>query len=177
MLSYGEVRLWPLERPDLVQNYQWANDRELIELAGMTPKPKTGPELERWYESVLGAADLQIFSIKLADHTYVGNIELRTIDQRSGKAEVGVIVGSRDHWGRGLGRQAIEAVAAYAFRELRLHRLYARVLSLNPRALKVFERCGFRAEGIEREAHFSGGRYADIHILGLLASEWGAEGL
>ncbi len=172
MLRHGDIRLWPLERADLVQNYQWANERELIELAGMIPKPKGAAELERWYETILAAQDIEIFSIKLTDGSYIGNIELRAIDHRSGRAEVGVVIGDRQFWGRGLGRQAIEAMVRYGFQELRLHRLYARILESNPRAKLVFERCGFVHEGTERQAHFSNGKHWNIEILGLIKSEW-----
>lgn len=172
MIEGTRVRLWPLERHDLLKNYQWANDRELIRLAGIHPLPKSVWEIERWYEGVAANPEVRMFSIKTPEGDYLGNIELRDLDLRSGRAEVGILIGERSSWGRGFGTDAVAALCRFAFTELRLHRLYAHVLETNPRARRTFEKCGFREEGVEREAHFSEGRFLSVHLLGLLDREW-----
>lgn len=174
MIEGDRIRLWPLERHDLLKNYQWANDRELIRLAGMNPLPKSVFEIERWFEGVAANPEVRMFSIKTPEGEYLGNIELRDLDLRCGRAEVGILLGERGWWGRGCGTDAIRALCVFAFRELRMHRLYARVLTTNPRALRAFEKCGFRPEGVEREAHYQDGRFLDVHLLGLLEPEWSA---
>lgn len=172
MISEGDIRLWPLEQADLMSNYQWANDRELIRLAGMHPTPKSAREIERWYESVVGNQEVEVFAMKTADHDYFGNIELRSIDHRCGRAEVGVLIGDRGYWQKGYGSRAVRALCRFAFEELRFHRLYAKVLEYNPRAQRVFKKCGFKEEGIERQAHYAQGRFWDVVMLGLLSTEF-----
>ncbi|MEW6280937.1 MAG: hypothetical protein AB1758_20145, partial [Candidatus Eremiobacterota bacterium] len=76
MLEGKLIRLWALERHDLLKNYQWANDRELIRLAGMNPLPKSVWEVERWYESASTSATTQVFAIKTPEGDYLGNIDL-----------------------------------------------------------------------------------------------------
>lgn len=172
MIQGDLIRLWPLERHDLLKNYQWANDRELARFAGMNPSPRSVLEIERWFEGVANNPEIRIFSIKTAEGDYLGNIELRELDLRCGCAEIGILLGERAWWGRGCGTEALRLLLAFAFQDLRLHRLSARVLESNPRALHCFEKCGFLREGIEREAHYQDGRFWDVHLLGLLASEW-----
>ena len=172
MLFQDEVRLWALERHDLLQNYQWANDPELIQLVGMTPVPRSAASIDVWYEGIAAKADVQIFAIKTEQNQYIGNVELNAMEPRVGRAEVGIMIGSSEHRGQGYGSKALLAVCRYAFEELRLNRLYARVLEFNKPARALFEKAGFVFEGTERESHFSGGRYWDVHLLSLLAREY-----
>ncbi|HXE72424.1 MAG TPA: GNAT family protein [Candidatus Nitrosotenuis sp.] len=177
MIPGNLIRLWPLERHDLLKNYQWANDRQLIRLAGMSPLPKSVWEIERWYESVAQNPEVQVYSIKTAEGDYIGNIELLHLDSRSGHAEIGLLIGERGYWGKGYGSDAVDTLCRFAFQELRLHRLYARVLEYNERARRTFEKLGFRLEGTERETYYHQGRYWDASVLGLLDREYrGLEG-
>ncbi|MEW6284212.1 MAG: GNAT family protein, partial [Candidatus Eremiobacterota bacterium] len=66
---------------------------------------------------------------------------------------------------------AVQTLCRFAFEELRLHRLVARVLEHNDRARHLFEKVGFRQEGLERESHFAGGRYWNVTVLSLLDRE------
>lgn len=171
MIAGKNVRLWPLERHDLIQNYKWANNRELVRLAGMQPLPKSAGELERWYETTVGAADTRIFAIKTPDGEYLGNLELRDLDYRCGRAEVGILIGDGENQNKGYGSDALQALCRFSFRELRLHRLYARVLETNARAQRLFKKVGFKEEGVERQAHYARGRHWDILMFGLLRAE------
>lgn len=172
MVAEGTVCLWALERHDLLQNYQWANDPELIRYAGLDPVPKSAAGIEQWLDHVSSQSDLQVLSIKTEDGDYLGNIELTAIDRRSRKAEIGLMLGVKDSWGKGFARDALKGMCRYGFQELGLHRIYARVLQFNQRAHKLFERNGFRDEGVEREGYFAAGRFWDVHVYAVLAREF-----
>lgn len=171
MIQGKLVRLWAVERHDLLKNYQWANDRELIRLAGMNPLPKSIWEIERWYENSTTSPNTTVFAIKSLDGEYLGNIELSDMEVRVGRAEVGIIIGEQSSWGRGIGTDAVHTLCKFAFEELRLHRLEARVLDHNERAQRIFTKVGFKAEGVERQSHYSEGKWWDVKLLGLLSHE------
>lgn len=175
MLSTPRLHLWSLERHDLMKNYGWANQRNLIRLTGMPPFPKTAAELERWFDTLAGRSDLRIFAIKTKEGEYMGNVELRDIEPTAGRAEMGIFLAAPEARGHGYGREALRGVIDFAFRDLRMHRLSARILEHNAPARKAFESCGFQAEGVEREAHWDRGQFWNICCYGLLASEWNAE--
>jgi RimJ/RimL family protein N-acetyltransferase len=162
MLSTSRLHLWSLERHDLLKNYHWANQRQLIRWTGMHPFPRAAAELDRWFEGLLGRNDLKIFAIKSKEGDYWGNIELRDIDWIAGRAEVGIFLAEPEARGLGLGREAIEAISRFAFEDLRLHRLYAKILETNIPAQKAFESCSFQLEGRERQAYFDQGRHWDV---------------
>jgi RimJ/RimL family protein N-acetyltransferase len=172
MIQGKTINLWALERSDLINNYVWCNDPELIFLTGMSPYPKSSWEFEKWFDSVLNNPGAKVYAIKTREGQHIGNIELSGIDTRCGKGEIGLVIGEKDFLNRGCGREAIRLMLGFAFREMGLHRVSATVFSHNERALACFRKCGFLEEGRQREAHYSRGKYWDIVQLGILRDEF-----
>ena len=73
----------------------------------------------------------------------------------------------QDDWGRGYGREMIVLALRYAFNELNLHRV-AHDERFNERALKLYEKLGFRHEGRGREHLLLDGERWDIVYMGML---------
>ena len=83
---------------------------------------------------------------------HVGNIKLAPIDSRHGLAEVGILIGDRSAWGRGIASGAIAALARIAHDQLALRKLTAGCYASNIGSKKAFQRAGFEIEG-ERRNH------------------------
>jgi RimJ/RimL family protein N-acetyltransferase len=101
----------------------------------------------------------------------VGVINLFNINRDDHNAEVGYWLGKR-HWGRGLATEALGLVLRFAFREMKLHRVYAVTHSTNSPSISLLERYGFTREARWREGSFLGRRWADVYAYGLLTREW-----
>jgi [ribosomal protein S5]-alanine N-acetyltransferase len=109
---------------------------------------------------------LGIRSIELDRH--VGNIKLGPIDPHHGFAEIGIMIGDRSAWGRGIACAAIERIADIARDELRLRKLSAGCYASNVGSARAFQKAGFTVEG-RRSAHYLlGGCAEDAVILGRL---------
>ncbi len=89
----------------------------------------------------------------------------------SRRGELGYWLG-REFQGKGLITRACRAMIAYAFRELKLHRVEIHCASRNHRSRAVPERLGFRQEAVLREACWTARGLDDLVIYGLLAREW-----
>lgn len=81
------------------------------------------------------------------------------------------MLGSKSHWGKGIGRAVTKCVIEWAFSELNLNRMSLSVLSNNTRAVNLYKSLGFKEEGRLREAQFKNGRYVDVILMSILASE------
>jgi RimJ/RimL family protein N-acetyltransferase len=81
-------------------------------------------------------------------------------------------LGDRDYWGQGYGTDALRVTLRFAFEELDLHRVTLNVFGNNVRAMRAYERVGFRHEGRLREAMLRDGGRIDILQMGILHSEW-----
>jgi len=165
------VSLRALGAGDLERTLEWVNDSEVTKYTG-TLFPISASEHQQWYQELLKDRTRRMFALVTSDGKHIGNIGLREIDWVARNAEVLVYIGEGEFRGKGYGTEAIAALADFVFQRLNLHKLYARVFSYNDRAMKSFERCGFRSEGLLREHVFRDGRYHEVVILGLLQKEW-----
>jgi RimJ/RimL family protein N-acetyltransferase len=73
---------------------------------------------------------------------------------------------------RGLGTEATRMIVGYGFDRLGLHRIELQVFSFNQRARRVYEKVGFVAEGVLRDAPCSDGQWIDASVMSILAPEW-----
>lgn len=172
MINGENIRLWAIERDDLINNYVWANDPEIISSSGLPPYPMSFFEIEKWYENILINPLIRVFAIKLKTSEYIGNIELTQIDMRNRKAEVGLIIGDRNFRGHGYGQEALKLLTSFVFNELGFERLQTSVLEDNEISVKMFQGMGFVKEGISRNSFFTGGCYKNIINMSLLREEF-----
>jgi RimJ/RimL family protein N-acetyltransferase len=103
----------------------------------------------------------------------LGVIGLRHIDTQLGTAQIGTWV-RRASWGTGVNREAKALVFDFAFGPLGLHRVEARIATVNERSRRAFERLGATREGTLRESFRKGGVVLDQELYAILASEWTA---
>jgi RimJ/RimL family protein N-acetyltransferase len=102
----------------------------------------------------------------------IGFIWLGAIDWNHGNGWVGIGLGERDYWGRGYGTDAMRVILCYAFTELNLHRVSLDVFSYNPRAIRSYEKAGFRYEGRIRNLISREGQRMDDVWMGILRDDW-----
>jgi ribosomal-protein-alanine N-acetyltransferase len=95
---------------------------------------------------------------------------LSLVRKAHGQAEIGYALG-RAHRGQGYAIEAAQALLAYAFTALGLHRVQATTRPANRGSWQVMERLGMRREGWLREAAYSDGVWEDTLIYGILAGE------
>jgi RimJ/RimL family protein N-acetyltransferase len=91
-------------------------------------------------------------------------------DQHCASYTVGLFVAALR--GRGLCREATRLVLAWGFDVLGLHRIQLEVLATNHRAIRCYVACGFRQEGVRREAQLYPDGWKDFIMMGLLQSEY-----
>src|SRR5690349_15688264 len=127
------ISLVPLDRRHLAHTRAWVNDPEIMRLLNRADYVSE-EEHEEWFKRIKGKIDSAYFAIETDDHKHVGNIWLWEIDQRQRRAEVRIVIGDKSQFGKGLGTEAIRLISDYAFSQLKLHKVYAYVLSINPRA-------------------------------------------
>jgi len=77
--------------------------------------------------------------------------------------------------GQGLGQQITRLVVSWGFGELGAHRIQLEVLAGNARAIHCYLACGFRQEGIRREALLYPDGWQDLILMGMLQSEYASQ--
>ena len=101
----------------------------------------------------------------------IGSAGLRVnAGQHRATYTVGLFVAARR--GQGLGREITRLVVAWGFGNLGLHRIELEALAFNTRAIRCYLACGFRQEGVRREAELYPDGWQDLISMGLLQSEY-----
>ncbi|MCG8477648.1 MAG: GNAT family N-acetyltransferase [Spirochaetales bacterium] len=106
------------------------------------------------------------------DESYIGQIDIRTQDDPSRQASLGLIVPDLANRGRGYGREAIGLILTFAFDTLNLHKVWLHVLARNEGAIGLYRSLGFVTDGVLREDVYRDGVYLDAMIMSILAREW-----
>lgn len=101
----------------------------------------------------------------------VGGIDLRDINHRNGTALLGVSVYSPEHWGSGYGSEAVRLMVEYGVFFLNLHNIMLNVFSYNTRAIRAYEKAGFREIGRRRGAVRLGHERFDDVLMDITADE------
>jgi diamine N-acetyltransferase len=168
-----KVALGPLRR-DLMPLYQkWFNDFGVTRTMTHGCRPMTWEAEEAWYERACRSEDPIYFVVyERVTMRPIGGVNLHRIDPRHRVAELGIYIGEKECWGKGYGTEATALILDYGFNGLGLHNIMLRVFSHNPRAIRAYEKAGFRVIGRRREAHRQGSEVHDDIYMDCLATEF-----
>jgi RimJ/RimL family protein N-acetyltransferase len=151
----------------------WINDPEVHKYLATGHTPLTKEDERRYYESHVSSTETRNFEIHVAeDGRYIGNVGLKGIHPVHRHAELGIVVGRKEDWGKGFAFDAIVTCLRYGFDTLGLHTVMLRAHEEHERALRLYRRIGFVDVGRERETVFQDGRYADWVVLDMIDREF-----
>ncbi len=166
------VYLRPLEIDDADNFVTWLNDEEVNKYLIRT-MPLNKIREREFLEGLYKDNKEVILGIALkANDELIGVIGLHKISLAFHNAEMGIIIGDKSRWSKGYGTEAVGLIVKYGFDQLNLHRIYLTVLDFNLRAIRVYEKSGFKMEGTFREHVYRHGKYCDVLLMGILKDEW-----
>jgi [ribosomal protein S5]-alanine N-acetyltransferase len=149
--------------------YKWMNDSDVTKHLESRFYPNSKESLLDFVTGKLRDKNNIFLAVIIKDgERHIGNIKLGPIDWIHRLADVALLIGAKDFWGRGYGTEAIGLIVNFAFRELNLHKLTAGHYSANVGSGKAFTKNGFVVEGVRRKHRFFDGDYVDTVLLGLL---------
>lgn len=106
------------------------------------------------------------------DDAVIGLANLDGINYVNGNTEIGIAITDETRRGAGFAKEGLTLLINHCFDELRLHRVFCRVMADNEASLRLFEKLGFTQEGRQREQVRREGKFVDMLFFGLLEDEW-----
>jgi RimJ/RimL family protein N-acetyltransferase len=175
---YGErIVLREYRQEDYAAIRAWVNDRETVRyLSSRYWMPQSAADTADMLDHVTHAGPNGAFFV-IADREsgdYLGQIDLTSVNWKLRLADMAIVLGREAERGKGLGGEAIALLLEYAFTTLGLNRVELEVAADNLRAVRCYERAGFRPEGVKREAFMVDGEYVDLAVMGVLRADWRA---
>lgn len=121
----------------------------------------------QWFEKVKDVKS-RIDAVITYDNIPVGLIGLLNIDDTNKKAEFYICIGEESAKGCGIAKKASMLLLDYAFNELYLNKVYLYTEQENVPAQKLFEKLGFKKEGLFEHDLIYNGRFVNRYAYSLL---------
>ncbi len=176
-LFRGELVRLTVEDPDVYakSEVRWQRDSEFVRMADSDPiLLSSEKKIKEWSEKRFenSKPERHQFTVRtLAEDKLIGFFGLY-VELIHSEAWVGIGIGERDFWSKGYGTDMMNICLRYAFLELGVQRVSLGLHEYNPRALRSYEKAGFRLEGRTRKDVLREGRRSDTLWMGILREEW-----
>ena len=176
MLHGETTRLRAIEPGDAERAYRWVNDREVTEYLSLRYPMSMQAERD-WAEAASKPNSYSNvgFAIEIAaTGEHIGTCGLHEGGPIRRTAELGVMIGAKEHWGRGYGFDPLRTLIAFGFRDMNLRRIHLDVFAPHTRAIALYERLGFEHEGRFPASHRGRGEYLDMLRMGIARARFDA---
>lgn len=174
LLVGKKVKLTSFKEEYLPTFESWYNDAGFLRLYDVISAfPKSEDELREMILDTRRSSDKYIFAIQTKQtDKFVGVTGFENILWNNGTAVVYIGIGDNSFRGQGIGKEALALTLEFGFQELNLHRIQLTVLSYNKPAIALYEKLGFKKEGVYREFIHRDGKRHDMYLYGILRNEW-----
>ena len=178
MLTGEKVRLREYRKEDIEQVLRFVNEPAFRRLVNpRIPYPWTLEDEQKWFEKNSAAHDTYSFAIEtLAESKYIGGCGVNEVDWKNSVAVAGIFIGDGGYRGKGYGTDAMRVLIRFVFDQMNMNKIKLHVFSINEQAIRCYEKCGFKVEGVLRQEIFRDGAYCDDIVMGLLREEYRARG-
>ena len=165
--------LAPMRIEDAEKYAVWANDQEVSEYLNFASS------------SISLEAERIILDRISKEHNYaivdsetdelIGSMGLMSINHINRTAELGIFIGNKAYWSKGYGTEAMCLLINYAYQKLNLHNIILNVYSYNERAIKAYEKVGFKKIGARRGALIRNRKMHDIILMDIIPEDFYAK--
>ncbi len=164
-----------IEKSDLEDYFTLVQkNRERLErfFAGTVSRTSNKEETRIFLKEIeVGIENKIYFAYVIIDtqsESMVGFIDLKNIDWRIPKSEVGFFI-DRDYAGKGITSKALDVLCEYCFTHHGFKKLFLRTHESNLPSRRVAEKCGFEIEGkLRSDYRTSSGELVDVLYYGKL---------
>jgi RimJ/RimL family protein N-acetyltransferase len=174
LLRGNKVYLRSLEEDDVEFLYHFSNnDTEMRRLTG-TQNAFTKAQIEGYIQRQSQDDSRACFGVvRQEDNQLLGEVVINDINRNSRSANFRIALAD-EYTGHGYGTEAILLILDYGFGMLNLHRIELNVFTINERAAYVYEKVGFKREGVKRHDEYYNHQYYDSIIMSILEDEYRA---
>lgn len=166
-----------LEEEDAEEYFKWFDDEEVCQGNSHHRFPETRESVKEYVRNTRGNRSLLVLAmIELESKDHIGNISLQSINFMDRNAELAIICGKKEYWGKGYALEAVKKLVWHGFTALNLHRIYLGTMDHNLRMQGLAISAGFREEGRRIDAVYKGGKYHDIIEYGIINGQETEEG-
>lgn len=147
-------------------------DEEMFYYTGGSTHYPSKEEIEKFIEKSSKDEKRKHFLICNKENNILGEVVLMDIDEEYRSCIFRIALFNKENFNKGIGYKATKETLKFAFKNLNLHRVELEVYDYNPRAKAMYEKCGFKEEGIKRDALYINNEFHDVYIMAILSNEF-----
>ena len=166
-----KIYLSPRNTNEIEKFTEWLNDFDTTDYIGRSANIMTLDAEKKYFEENINK-NYNFFIVTLNNDKLIGTVGLEKYDSINRTATLGIFIGEKEYRSQGYGTEAIKLVLDYGFNYLNLNNINLDLMSFNDRALKCYQKCGFKEYGRRRKCKFINGKYYDLIEMDILAEEF-----
>ncbi|HWQ04363.1 MAG TPA: GNAT family protein [Longilinea sp.] len=173
-LFYGtRIRLAAFHPEDAEIAAHWTEDGEYQrQMDTDFARPSTPAEQAEMLTSRRSSNSVNFALRTLDGDRLIGFVAIHSIEWNNQCGTLSMGIGEAEFRGKGYGSEALNLILNYAFNELNLYRVGLDVIGTNERAIRAYQKAGFREEGCLRASVFRDGQRQDRILMSVLRDEW-----
>ena len=173
MIKGQRVILRAYEKDDDISSIQRMINEEdvLLNLRPDAPMPFSFTDEKKFVEGQSSFNKDYNFVIANMENAYIGGCGLMDISWINSVGTVGIWLRKSDH-NKGLGTEALSLLIQFIFDHLNLRKIKLHVFGFNKRAIKCYEKVGFKVEAVLKEEIYRHGKYWDDYTMSIFKSEY-----
>lgn len=164
--------LSPIDVDDAAIYAEWLSDPEVSVNLTLTSQIITRFGERELLEKLARSNELFAIVARSEPDRLIGNCGLHQMNHIDRIAECGIFIGDKEFWNRGFGGEALGLLLDFGFHVLNLENIKLNVFEYNTRAIRCYEKLGFRHIGRRRKARRVGGSTYDVLYMDILAEEF-----
>lgn len=164
-------KLRELRKEDMLKINEQRNDSELINHLGAPFRYINLGVDYKWYDNYMQKRDTTIRCaiVETTDEDNIlGLVSLTDIYFINQSAVFHIMIGDRENRGKGIGYFATTEILNHAFNNMNLNRIELGVLESNTRALKLYEKIGFKHEEVKGQSIYKNDKYVNMIMMAIL---------
>ena len=155
------VELHPLKLGDIDYIMTWVNDPDVVKNF-KNFKGFTKHEESKLLKKIIKSKNDKAFSVfRRSDGTYLGQCAINQISWANKLGRFAIFI-TKENWGKGYAEEAIRILINFAFRKLKLHKIWGVCWATNKKAWHIYKKIGFKKEGVLKDEYFWHGHYHDL---------------
>lgn len=158
---------------DIENKIRWINDADNNQYLHYDLPLEYNKTLS-WYEKIKDN-EARYDAIIEYNNVPVGVIGLINIDEKNKKAEYYITLGEKEYKGKGIATIATKQIIDYGFNNYNIEKIWLCVDDKNTIAKKLYEKVGFKLEGILKKDIYFKGEMIDRCMYGICKEDWSSE--
>jgi RimJ/RimL family protein N-acetyltransferase len=161
VMESARLRLRPFSLEDIQVNYvAWLNDPEIVRFSNQRFLKHTASSCRHSLDSFTNTANRFLAIEDKFTQELLGTLTMY-INLHHQTADVGILIGNKNHWGKGVGYEAF-SLAVETLMKAHMRKITAGTMATNVGMVKVMKKCGMTLEATRTAQEMLEGQAVDL---------------